>query len=212
MYSLTICLVKQVCIITIVSIIIYTTSSYINHHYHNYTDHLQGVNKFRSQLFTITDQPQSFIWEEFGFEFHVPEGTYPVGSKCDMMVDVVMAGDFVFPEGVYPVSAIYIINVADKLLQPSLLKMQHCIALDKANGDSSQLSFYRVSLEKPKPQYHFKHVKGGRFDINDQYGQLELQDKFCAMAIGKKSVSRDESRVTSTCELEEQPEQMTGTI
>ena len=139
--------------------------------------------------------PTGCQWEGFGFEFHVPEGTCPVGSECEVMVDVVMAGDFAFPEGVEPVSAIYIISVASKLLQPSLVKIQHCVALDKTNGDSSQLSFYRATLKEPTPPYHFKPVEGGRFYVGDQYGQLELP-VFCGLAIGDT----------------EQSQQTTGTI
>ncbi len=187
----------------------YTSS--IQYYQLSYTDRLEGVSRFRSQLFTITgDQPHSFIWKGFGFEFHVPEGSCPVDGECDVMVDVAMGGDFVFPEGVEPVSAIYIISIAAKLLQPSLVKIQHCVALDEtmANGDSSQLSFYRATLKEPTPPYHFKRVKGGRFDISNQYGQLELP-VFCAMTIGKESVSSDES-IGSDTELDRQLQQQTG--
>ena len=39
-----------------------------------------------------------------------------------------------FPEGVEPVSAIYIISITSKLHMPSLVKIQHCVALDKASN------------------------------------------------------------------------------
>ena len=126
-----------------------------------------------------------------GFELHLPKGTCLPNEETEIMVDAVIGGDFVFPEGVEPVSAIYIISIASMLRQPSLLKIQHCVALKKASTHS-QLSFYRASLKEPTPPYFFKRRKGGIFDINNKYGELELP-VFCAMVIGKESTSSSSS-------------------
>ena len=131
------------------------------------------------------------------------------------MVDAVVGGDFVFPEGVEPVSAIYIISITSKLLMPSLLRIQHCVALDKASKHS-RLSFYRALLREPNPPYHFRRVKGGKFDINSQFGELELP-AFCAMGIGKDSPTSSEdesgigsarSNISSSCSDLEQEDQI----
>ena len=151
-----------------------------------------------SKLFTVHgDQPQSLIWPGHGFELHFPANTCLPGEECDIMMDAVVGGDFVFPEGVEPVSAIYIISITSKLHMPSLLKIQHCVALDKASKHS-RLSFYRALLKEPIPPYNFRRVKGGKFDINSQFGELELPT-FCAMVIGKDSPtsSEDESGIGS---------------
>ena len=166
-------------------------------------DCLQGVTIFNSKLFTVRgDQAHSFIWEGFGFELHAPKGTCLPDEECDVMIDAVVGGDFLFPRGVEPVSAIYIISIASKLREPTLLKIQHCVALNEAS-EHSQLSFYRATLKEPTPPYHFRRAKGGRFDISSQYGQLELP-VFCAMAIGKESDedSTDSSGVGSDIEQE----------
>ena len=131
------------------------------------------------------DQAQTLTWDSHGFELHLPVNTCLPGEKCEIMVDAVVGGEFVFPEGVEPVSAIYIISITSKLRKPSLLKIQHCVALDKVSKHND-LSFYRALLKEPKPPYHFKRVKGGKF--NDQFGELELP-AFCAIAIGKGSSS-----------------------
>ena len=131
------------------------------------------------------DQPQTLTWDSHGFELHLPVNTCLPGEKCEIMVDAVVGGEFVFPRGVEPVSAIYIISITSKLREPSLLKIQHCVALDKVSKHND-LSFYRALLKEPKPPYYFKCVKGGKF--NDQFGELELP-AFCAMAIGKGSSS-----------------------
>ena len=126
---------------------------------------------------------------------HLPKGWCLPKEESEIMVDAVVGGDFLFPQGVEPVSAVYIISIASRLRQPSLLKVQHCVALDKASAHS-QLSFYRATLKEPTPPYCFKRVKGGRFDINNQYGKLELP-VFCGMVIGKESTgSSDESSDT----------------
>ena len=123
------------------------------------------------------------------------------------MVDAVVGGDFVFPQGVEPVSAAYIISIASKLRQPSLLKMQHCVALDKA-GTDNQLSFYRSGLKEPTSPYFFKRIKGGKFDINNQYGELELP-VFCAMVIGKESTTSSDE---SSDSINDTPETSSGVV
>ena len=155
-------------------------------HYHS--DHLQGVTISSSKLFTVHgDQPQSLVWPGHGFELHFPANTCLPSEECDIMVDAVVGGDFVFPEGVEPVSAIYIISITSKLHMPSLLRIQHCVALDKASKHS-RLSFYRASLKEPKPPYHFKRVNGGKFDISSEFGELQLP-MFSAKVIGKDSAN-----------------------
>ena len=145
------------------------------------------------------EKAHPLIWEGFGFELHLPEHTFLLKEECCIRVDAVIGGDFDIPEGVEPVSAIYVISVTTKLRQPSLLKIQHCVDLDKVHPDSG-LSFYRASLKESSPPYHFKRVPGGRFDVLDKYGELELP-VFCAKFIGKdqggtqsdNSVERDDS-------------------
>ena len=150
-------------------------------------DCLQGVTIFNSKLFTVCgDQAHSFIWEGFGFELHSPKGTCLPDEECDVMIDAVVSGDFLFPREVEPVSTIYIISIASKLCEPTLLRIQHCVALNEAS-EHSQLSFYRATLKEPTPPYHFECAKGGRFDTGNQYGLLELPVVFCAVAIGKES-------------------------
>ena len=169
-----------------------------------------------SKLFTVHgNQPQSLIWPGHGFELHFPANTCLPSEESDIMVDAVVGGDFVFPEGVEPVSAIYIISTTSKLHMPSLLRIQHCVALNKASKHS-HLSFYRALLKEPKPPYHFRRVKGGKFDINSQFGELELPT-FRAMGIGKDSStsSKDESGIgsarsiiSSSCSNLEQKDQI----
>ena len=106
-----------------------------------------------------------------------------------------------------PVSAIYIISIASKLRQPSLLKIQHCVALDKA-GTDNHLSFYRSGLKEPTPPYFFKRIKGGKFDINNQYGELELP-VFCAILIGNESTTCSDE---SSDSINDTPETSSGVV
>ena len=136
-----------------------------------------------SKLFTVRgDRPQSLIWEGHGFELHLPEGTCPPDKDCDVMVDCVVGGEFVFPKGVEPVSAIYLISAPLKPHKSPLLKIQHSVALNKASKNAC-LSFYRASLKESRPPYQFRRVKGGTFDTHNQFGELHLP-AFCGMAIG----------------------------
>ena len=153
-----------------------------------------------SKLFTVHgDRPQSLIWEGHGFELHLPEGTCPPDKDCDVMVDSVVGGEFVFPKGVEPVSAIYLISAPLKPHKSPLLKIQHCVALNKASKNAC-LSFYRASLKESRPPYHFRHVKGGTFDTHNQFGELYLP-AFCGMAIGKISSRSSEEESTQSSSL-----------
>ncbi len=69
-------------------------------------------------------------------------------EECCIRVDAVIGGDFDIPEGVEPVSAIYVISITTTLRQPSLLKIQHCVDLDRAHPDSG-LSFTEPLLKNP---------------------------------------------------------------
>ena len=149
-----------------------------------YIDHLQGLTVFKSKYFHVEgEKAHPLIWEGFGFKLHLPEHTFLPKEECCIRVDALIGGDFDIPKGVEPVSAIYVISVTTKLRQPSLLKIQHCVDLDRAHLDSG-LSFYTASLKESSPPYHFKRVPGGRFDDLNKYGELELP-VFCAKFIGK---------------------------
>ena len=55
--------------------------------------------------------------------------------------------------------------------------------MNRAHPDSG-LSFYRASLKESSPPNFFKRVPGGRFNVVNKYGELELP-VFCAKLIGK---------------------------
>ena len=129
---------------------------------------------FRTKYFHVEgENAHPLIWKGFGFELHLPEHTFLPKEECCIRVDAVIGGDFDIPEGVEPVSAIYVISVTTKLRQPSSLKIQHCVDLDRAHPDSG-LSFYRASLKESSPPYRFKRVPGGRFDVLNKYNFIIL--------------------------------------
>ena len=167
-------------------------------HVHTLVDHLRGVTISNSKLFTVhgdLSQRQSLVWKDHGFELHFPVNTCLPGEECEVTVDAVVGGDFVFPEGVEPVSAIFIISVTSKLRKPSLLRMKHCVALEKISKQSC-LSFYRASLKEQKPPYHFRKLKGGFFDLKSQFGELELP-AFCSLTVCKDSGASSGDEATS---------------
>ncbi len=86
-----------------------------------------------------------------------------------------------FPNDVEPVSAIFIISIKGKFYKPLRLRIQHCVGL-KTKTDCDQLHFYRASLKETSPPFMFKKVKGGSFNVKDDYGEIELP-AFCGMAI-----------------------------
>ena len=90
---------------------------------------------------------------------------------------------FQFPQDTQLVSATYAISFADELLQHVTLEIQHCVVL-KSKEQFKYLSFMIAQIDESAPPYKFQLVKGGKFNINNQYGMIKRQ-KFCLVGIGK---------------------------
>ena len=77
----------------------------------------------------------------------------------------------------------YCVLFANELLQPVTLEIQHCVLL-KSKEQFNYLSFMIAQIDESTPPYKFQLVKGGKFNIDNQYGTITCQ-KFCLVGIGK---------------------------
>ena len=144
----------------------------------------KGFCIFDSIFFkNVGDQLSSLIWEGYGFELHIPENTCSPGKLCDIKIDVIIGGEFMFPIDVEPVSAVFIISIKGKFYQPLQLRIQHCVGLE-TEADCDQLHFYRASLKETSPPFVFKEITGRNFNVNNNYGEIDLP-AFCGMAVGR---------------------------
>ena len=138
---------------------------------------------------------QIFDWEQFGFKMQFQQGTLHQSETCEVAVKALVGGMFQFPQDTQLVSATYAISFADELLQPVTLEIQHCVLL-KSKEQFKYLSFMIAQIDESAPSYRFQLVKGGKFNIDNQYGTITRQ-KFCLVGIGK-TFNDDSSDDTST--------------
>ena len=130
------------------------------------------------------------------------QGTLHQSETCEVAVKALVGGTFQFPLDTQLVSATYAISFADELLQPVTLEIQHCVLL-KSKEQFKYLSFMIAQIDESVPPYKFQLVKGGKFNINNQYGMITRQ-KFCLVGIGKTSM--DDSSDDHSSEEDDPPD------
>ena len=132
---------------------------------------------------------------------HFQQGTFHQSETCEVAVKALVGGMFQFPQDTQLVSATYAISFADELLQPVTLEIQHCVLL-KSKEQFKYLSFMIAQIDESAPPYKFQIVKGGKFNIDNQYGSITRQ-KFCLVGIGK--TSNDDSSDDTSSEEDDPP-------
>ena len=136
--------------------------------------------------FVITNQAQSYCWDEFGFRLHVPENSLEAGlSETTVNVQVSLSGQFQLPADSELVSAVYWVFSPHMFTQPLTLEVQHCAA----PSHSSNLSFVRTKCTQKKLPYQFKELEGGIFSRQTFYGSLSV-NHFSGLAITKKKIHK----------------------
>ena len=160
------------------------------------TDRVSSVHVAAQKQFLIQGSKCQVIdWEQFGFKMQFPQGTLHQSVTCEVAVKALVGGMFQFPQDTQLVSATYAISFADELLQPVTLEIQHCVIL-KSKEQFKYLSFMIAQIDESAPPYKFQLVKGGKFNIDNQYGTITRQ-KFCLVGIGK-TFNDDSSDDTSS--------------
>ena len=99
----------------------------------------------------------------------MPKGA--TSTPCDIAIKAIVAGQFEFPEGTDLVSAVYAISVSEKLTQPVILEMQHCVAIS-SEEQGRFLSFVSAKCNQPNLPYLFKLLENGEFPPHSDYGRI----------------------------------------
>ena len=160
------------------------------------SDRLSRVHVAAQKQFLIQgSKRQVFDWEQFGFKIQFQQGTLHQSDTCEVAVKALVGGMFQFPQDTQLVSATYAISFCNKLLQPVTLEIQHCVLL-KSKEQFKYLSFMIAPIDESAPPYKFQLIKGGKFNINNQYGMITRQ-KFCLVGIGKTSIDDSSDDVSS---------------
>ena len=126
--------------------------------------------------FPLTLQADSFEWREYGFMFHVPEGSLPPEmTQTTVDVRVSLSGQFEFPKDSDLVSATYWLSCPHKFMKPLDVEFQHCAAITDPSH-CSQLSFVITKCTQKELPYKFKELEGGTFSQHSSYGRISLTD------------------------------------
>ena len=98
----------------------------------------------KKKVFSVSDHdgPQLLDWEGNGLRIQVPRGAFC--RSCDISVEVILTGNFVFPENTELVSAVYAISASNRLIKPVQIEIQHCVTVDKQQLGQS-LMFAKLS-------------------------------------------------------------------
>ena len=131
--------------------------------------------------FTVSAQGANFKWEEYGFSFHVPEGSLPSGmEECKVNIRASFLKQFQLPEDTILLSPVFWISAPCISTKPVTLKIQHCAFRENERALSS-LSFLSAKGPEMKP-YRFKHLDGGEFQQHTPFGTIQLSH-FCGICI-----------------------------
>ena len=139
--------------------------------------------------FVITNQAQSYSWDEYGFRLHVPENSLEAGlSETTINVRVSLSGQFQLPADSELVSAVYWVFSPHMFSQPLTVDVQHCAA----PSQSSNLSFVRTKCTQKERPYQFKELQGGVFGQQSFYGSISV-NHFSGVGITKRKRPNESS-------------------
>ena len=143
---------------------------------------LRGAEVVAERDFVITNQAQSYSWDEYGFRLHVPENSLEAGlSETTVNVRVSLSGHFQLPADSELVSAVYWVFSPHMFSQPLTVEVQHCAA----PSQSSNLSFVRTKCTQKELPYRFKEFEGGVFSQQSFYGSISV-NHFSGIAIKRR--------------------------
>ena len=143
--------------------------------YIDHSDNLREVEKIGEKVFSIDidgEPSQPFEWEDHGLKIVAPAASLP--QLSEIAIVALVAGKFAFPSGTKLVSGVYAIACSEKLNQPIQLSIQHCVDLQKPE-QAKLLSFMRAKCSQSELPYTFKHLDGGEFPLDSQYGNIMLE-------------------------------------
>ena len=132
----------------------------------------------------ITNDPRTFVWEEYGLKLHIPDGCLPVGTKqCAINIKASLAGQYEFPENSHLVSAVFWLRCEPRctFTKALTLEIEHCAKLENV----SKLCFVRAVCTQPHIPYTFKRLDGGKFSHFSSFGAIELSS-FSGLAINQE--------------------------
>ena len=150
---------------------------------------LPGVEVVASTSVIVTNSPQVFHWEGYGFNLHIPQDSLPAGvDQCQLDIKASVAGKYNFPCNLQLVSGVFWVHShpPGQFQQLLTVEIQHCAKMNS----TAKLSFVRAPCSQKNLPYTFKQLEGsGSFIEKTSYGLLELKN-FSGLAVAGENVER----------------------
>ena len=157
--------------------------------YFIHTD-LPGVEVLARTTIIVTNSPQTFHWDGYGFQLTILQGSLPAGvDQCRLDIVASVAGQYQFPDNLQLVSGVFWVRSHPlcRLQQQLTVEIQHCAKMTS----STKLSFVRARCSQESLPYTFKQLEGrGSFSEHSSYGSLEL-NQFSGLAVTGEDVERE---------------------
>ena len=123
----------------------------------------------------VTNAPQNFVWEGYGFKLGIPKDCLPPGiDQCTVDIKASVSGQYKFPDNTHPVSPIFWLQCKPrcKFTLPISVEVQHC----GKSKEVSKLSLVKACCSQVDLPYSFKQLQGNRFydEGSSSYGATEL--------------------------------------
>ena len=123
--------------------------------------------------FAITNTPQSYHWEQYGFRLHVPEGSLEAGlSETTVSVQVSLSGQFKLPADSKLVSAVY-------WIQPlQVLPTTHCNTVSllvSVQASASYIPHVRTYLINSSSSKEGSSVSKASMAVHQSATSLDLE-------------------------------------
>ena len=130
----------------------------------------------------VTNSPQTFHWNGYGFKLTIPKGSLPAGvDQCRLDVKASVAGQYQFPDNLQLVSGVFWLRPLPlcRFQHQLTVEIQHCAKMTS----STKLSFVRAHCSQESLPYTFKQLEGrGSFTKHSSYGCLSV-NHFSSFAI-----------------------------
>ena len=146
----------------------------IHSHHLSYHAVLPGVEVVGRVTVVVTNSPQSFHWDGYGFILHIPKNSLPAGlTQCTLDVIASLAGQYLLPNNHQMVSPAYWVRPYPfcTFQKPLSLEIQHCAKVTS----TTELIFIRAVCTQEKLPYEFSEVKEkGSFSEQSLFGSLQV--------------------------------------
>ena len=138
--------------------------------------------------YVVSSEQVTISPPNLGVTLDIPSHSVRPGEHVTVTIRPCLSGPFQYPEGYEPLSAVYYISTNTSLKKKGKLTLKHFGDL-QTKKEADNMTFFSVKSPVTfdgKKVYQFGVVKGGEFEIGENYGTISLEH-FCFVVEGIRS-------------------------